>query len=365
MIVYVTSVISVILLAVACYQAFKETSVPDEPKDRMPAILLVAVSLTMTVGCVLGEISVHMLMVDLIPASAGMYMLQASFGDRRKVRPYVVAMSAMYVILLMFHIAVGLGWLKSLSVSVLLAVYLAWVIMLSGFFLFRLIFRLKNLKAILKTGTIWANVQLAVDASYIVMILIVSASYLGASSVCPCGLIDCLLIFPVLAALMLAAMGIRTADGVLFIFWRDQERRIVESMKVNKVETAVDPAAIEDVYQEIYERVVAYFEEEKPFLDNELTINDLVKVLYSNKLYISRAISQFTGRNFCQFVNYYRVIYSMELFRNNHNLKIHDLASNSGFNSDVSYNMAFRLFMGETPGEWCRKERNRKIKMKK
>ena len=136
-------------------------------------------------------------------------------------------------------------------------------------------------------------------------------------------------------------------------------------MKLTKVETALDPSGIDDVYQDIYERVVTYFETEKPFLDSELTINDLVKVLYSNKLYISRAISQFTGRNFCQFVNYYRVTYSMEMFRDNLDLKIHDLATGSGFNSDVSYNMAFRLFMGETPGEWCRKERSRKLKTKK
>ena len=114
-----------------------------------------------------------------------------------------------------------------------------------------------------------------------------------------------LLVFPFMLGLMVAALGIRATDDVLFVFWRRQERRIIESMKITKVETAVDPCSIDDVYQDIYERVVAYFDAEKPFLDNELTINDLVKVLYSNKLYISRAISQFTGRNFCQFVNYY------------------------------------------------------------
>jgi hypothetical protein len=30
-----------------------------------------------------------------------------------------------------------------------------------------------------------------------------------------------------------------------------------------------------------------------------------------------------------------------------------------GFNTIVSYNMAFKLFMGENPSDWCRKEKIR------
>jgi transcriptional regulator GlxA family with amidase domain len=55
----------------------------------------------------------------------------------------------------------------------------------------------------------------------------------------------------------------------------------------------------------------------------------------------------------------------MQCFRENPDLKIYELATMSGFNSIVSYNMAFRLFMGENPSEWCRKEKTRKITNKK
>ena len=149
------------------------------------------------------------------------------------------------------------------------------------------------------------------------------------------------------------------------MLWQRQEQKIVEALKVTVVESASDASRIDVVYKEIYERVVAYFEREKPFLDSELTINDLVKVLYSNKLYISKAISQFTGRNFCQFVNYYRIKYSTECFKANHDLKIHEMASMAGFNSIVTFNMAFRLYMGENPSDWCRKEKGRFIKGQK
>ena len=128
-------------------------------------------------------------------------------------------------------------------------------------------------------------------------------------------------------------------------------------MKISHVKVANEESDEDDQYKDIYERVVAYFEETKPYLNGELTINDVVKVVFTNKLYISRAINQYTGRNFCQFVNYYRVTYSVRLFRQNPELKIIELANSSGFNSVASFNMAFRLFMNENPGAWCRKER--------
>jgi AraC-like DNA-binding protein len=225
--------------------------------------------------------------------------------------------------------------------------------------------RMSSIKEVMKSGTIWTNVLLSVDALYPLLLLLNYSFYLLASAIA--GTFEGLhsYIFLIVAALSLASLALRIYLDAAFVLWQQQERRIVESMKVTSVESAIDVSRIEDIYKDIYERVVAYFENEKPFLDNKLTINDVVRSLYTNKLYISRAISQFTGRNFCQFVNYYRVIYSMQCFRENPDLKIYELATMSGFNSIVSYNMAFRLFMGENPSEWCRKEKTRKIKNKK
>lgn len=361
MIVLVTSAISFLFLAVIFYQVFRSV---DERKDRTAPILPGAAVLTMCAGLVTGSMCAEMLMIEIMPSLAGMMLSASAIWERGSIRPAVLALAGSYLIPLGLHVAAGLGCGMP-SHSVLLSVFLVSVLVLAGVFMSGIVRRLKNVKAILKTGTIWVNVSLSVDVVYMVMFMILALGFVISSVALWPFLKGCQPVFPFLAGLMTAALGVRIADDVLFVFWRNQERRIIESMKVTKVETAMDPAGIDDVYQDIYERIVAYFESEKPFLDNELTINDLVKVLYSNKLYISRAISQFTGRNFCQFVNYYRVTYSMELFRQNNELKIHELACGSGFNSDVSYNMAFRLFMGETPGEWCRKERSRKIKMKK
>lgn len=365
MIIFVASAISVILLAVICYGAFKDASLPDKRRNRPSSLLLGSAALSIAVGCISDGMSADMLMVEIMPSLVGMNLLLSQQWGRTGIRPFITVSVVLSALPVLIHLSAAAGLTAMPSASVLRIIFAAYVILDAVLFIVGIARRLRDVRMILKTGTLWANVGLAVEAVHMVILLVLSFGYVAVSASVPDISDGWLLVFPFLLGGMLASQGVREADDVMFVFWRRQECRIVESMKLNKVETASDPSCIDDVYQDIYERVVAYFEAEKPFLDNELTINDLVKVLYSNKLYISRAISQFTGRNFCQFVNYHRVVYSMELFRANPDMKIHELASGCGFNSDVSYNMAFRLFMGETPGEWCRKERNRRLKMKK
>lgn len=222
-----------------------------------------------------------------------------------------------------------------------------------------------SVKRVMKSGTIWANISISVDAVYVLSITMNLSAYFVFSAVCPSEYVLHSKIVPLISGLALLAYAMRILNDSLFVIWHKQERRIIESMKVTNVESAVDASRIDDVYKDLYERIISHFETERPYLDSKLTINDVVRSLYTNKLYISRSISQFTGRNFCQFVNYYRVMYSLECFRENPALKIHELASMSGFNSIVSYNMAFRLFMGENPSEWSRKEKSRQAKIKK
>ena len=136
-------------------------------------------------------------------------------------------------------------------------------------------------------------------------------------------------------------------------------------MRMSHIDSSADSSGTALLYKNLYDRVLEYFVESKPYLNPNLTINDVVSVVFSNKLYISRAISKFTGRNFCQFVNYYRIVHAIEQYRNNTDLKVIELAVQSGFNSAVSFGMAFKLYMGEKPGDWCRREKIRLDKLKK
>ncbi|MGN0187910.1 MAG: helix-turn-helix domain-containing protein [Candidatus Cryptobacteroides sp.] len=108
-------------------------------------------------------------------------------------------------------------------------------------------------------------------------------------------------------------------------------------------------------YMEIYDRLVKYFEEERPYLNADVNIADVAKNIFTNKVYISKAVSACTGRNFCQFVNYYRIRYTVNLFISDPTLKVSQLARMSGFNILPTFNLAFRLYMNESPRDWCRR----------
>lgn len=110
-------------------------------------------------------------------------------------------------------------------------------------------------------------------------------------------------------------------------------------------------------FAELYMRLIRYFEKEEPFLKWDLSINDVAKALYSNKAYISKVISTYSKRNFCQFVNLHRINYAVRLFDKDPTLNVKSLAFMSGFHSSTSFNSSFKTYMKELPGEWCRKRR--------
>jgi len=107
-------------------------------------------------------------------------------------------------------------------------------------------------------------------------------------------------------------------------------------------------------YRVMYKRLCEYMESNRPFLYERFSIDDLAKALYTNRSYLSKLINTCVHMTYPQFVNNYRVRYSMELFKKDSRLKVSELSELSGFHSTVSYNVAFKLFLGITPGEWCR-----------
>ncbi len=107
------------------------------------------------------------------------------------------------------------------------------------------------------------------------------------------------------------------------------------------------------VDRELFVRCCRYMELRKPFLVESFSLDDLALAMFTNKLYLSQTINACTGRNFRNFVNNYRVLYAMELFKKNNRLRVSDLSNLSGFHSPVTFNMAFKLMMDEAPGAWC------------
>lgn len=105
--------------------------------------------------------------------------------------------------------------------------------------------------------------------------------------------------------------------------------------------------------RELYDRLELYFIQKRPYLDSELTMADVTSALLTNRSYLSQALHDYGGMNFCRYVNRYRAKYAMELFRNDMTLKTMDLCQMSGFTSRATFTVSFKDLTTYSPRDWC------------
>ena len=353
---FIAAVIVMMSLSLATFQIVRNYKYKELTERRHKLLVIILYMEAVLVLCDLlsGNSGLGVrLVIDEMLALIPLQLLSSSTWPKSggvKVARIFIALMAL---LSMYYSLCALGLARHVSSDAYIYVvatsaFCACILFISGIW-----FRLREVKAVLQAGTVWACLALAIDVIYMVFVMMEVMGLIMFYDRIPISTS----FFCILLCATVASYGIRIITDSLFIFYRRHERRIVESMKISPVEVAGMSPRENDIFKDIYDRVLEYFETEKPFLNGDLTINDIVAVVYTNKLYISRAISQSTGRNFCQFVNYHRVMYSVECFRKNPELKIAELWPMCGFNTIVSFNMAFRLFMGENPSDWCRKEK--------
>lgn len=327
---------------------------------RYGSVVLCSCALLMICDLVAGVGVIHRIPIDVMAPLISLSALTNTFMDLPFKKVAVAASVFATILLALYYILCAVGVLSVMSAELLGVVAIMFAVIWLVLYGWTVGRRLRRIQALMQSGTVWTVLCLSVDSLYALGLVFLMGFYAAFSA----SVLACVISF-VLLTLMLAALGARIAYDSVFAVFQRHERRIVESMRISPVESAsISPGEV-NVYKELYDRIQAYFDEEKPFLNGNLTINDVVARVFSNKVYISRAIGQCTGRNFCQYVNYHRVMFAMECFRNNTELKISELWPLCGFNTIVSFNMAFRLFMDENPSDWCRKEKIRLSKKRK
>ena len=114
--------------------------------------------------------------------------------------------------------------------------------------------------------------------------------------------------------------------------------------------------------QPLRERLLDYFESEKPYLSKTLTMEEVAMRLYTNKSYLSKTINMEMNKNFRELVNYFRVKEAINIFSTNTDISMNELRDRCGFNNNASFTSAFKLNTGYTPGEWCRDMKTRRCK---
>jgi AraC-like DNA-binding protein len=106
--------------------------------------------------------------------------------------------------------------------------------------------------------------------------------------------------------------------------------------------------------QMLIQRLQQYMENEKPYLDPELSLSGLAKAMGLNRNQLSQLINTGIGENFYDFINKYRVEEVKRLMidpaKQNYNLL--GIALEAGFKSKSTFNLIFKRFTGLTPSEY-------------
>lgn len=91
--------------------------------------------------------------------------------------------------------------------------------------------------------------------------------------------------------------------------------------------------------------------EQRPYLDNELSLSDLAENMDMSSHQLSQLLNLHVKQNFYDFVNSHRTEYAKQLLREN-KLAITQIAYYCGFSSKASFYNAFKRYTKQSPKMW-------------
>jgi AraC-like DNA-binding protein len=126
----------------------------------------------------------------------------------------------------------------------------------------------------------------------------------------------------------------------------EEEEEIKEKYKQSTLAEDVKTVYISDLYR--------HMEIERPFLNPELTVQDLSKQLNIPRHHLTEILNNDIGKNFFNFINEYRVneVKKRLLDSKYSHLTIVAIAFDSGFNSKSTFNSIFKQYTDMTPTKW-------------
>lgn len=216
----------------------------------------------------------------------------------------------------------------------------------------------RRIRSLFRPESIWIDISDYSSMLYRVVVLSIMLIYNTL-----CVLFDCGVIPAALASVLYVILYARAYSGHTFMIPARMEKMIREIARGNIRAYISDDPQEQDRITTLYGKVLHYMETRQPFLNDQFDINDLAAAVYTNRAYLSRAINLCSGKNFRQFVNYYRVNYALELLEKDLRLKVVELAVMSGFHSVVTFNMAFKLNMHETPSDYIQRMKVNRLRL--
>jgi AraC-like DNA-binding protein len=129
----------------------------------------------------------------------------------------------------------------------------------------------------------------------------------------------------------------------------------VESRSVHDLHIVKnDTVAVPKEYDEEIFQLKKYFEEQHPYLSNDLNINEVAVALDIPAREVSFIINQHFNQRFTDFVNMYRIKYVNQKIKTGYLNKftVESLSKEAGFSSKSTFNVAFKKVNQCTPSEY-------------
>jgi len=134
----------------------------------------------------------------------------------------------------------------------------------------------------------------------------------------------------------------------------------ITQKSINPTYELVTDAIVQDQLEDIpmvaqkklLRKMLVEFETKKIYLNSQLNIMDVVKIVGTNRTYISSIINQHYNQNFCTFVNSYRVEELERVFQVNPDYTNEELAESCGFGSVNSLKRAINSKTGLSITAW-------------
>lgn len=103
----------------------------------------------------------------------------------------------------------------------------------------------------------------------------------------------------------------------------------------------------------IQERLLLLMKTDRPYLNNEIKISDIAKLLGEKIATISNVINNDMGQNFSDFINSYRVAEAKKMLsEKNDKLSIEGIGYEVGFKAKTTFYASFKKFTGKTPTKY-------------
>jgi len=158
-----------------------------------------------------------------------------------------------------------------------------------------------------------------------------------------------IIVFTLLTIIIIAFIKIFLQNRHLNSIYRamvSQVKKNIRTTTSENVHFSENPA-----YERFEKELELFMEADKPYLNKNITLNDLSSMLNTNQTYLSNYINTKYSINFNDFINKYRVNESCKLLLddNKGNLSIENIAEKSGFNSKSTFYAAFKKLIGMSP----------------